>query len=395
MKGESLISWSRLLNLLFAAAGNLIRNLSRSIVILLCLVAALFPFFTGVSISEGIKFQSKITVEEGADFYVAGDAAGRNVPLPLSQAKRFQSLARVSKVVPRIVGRAYLREKIVTVVGIPSQALPPSVLLAEGQVFRERGEVIVGSTLSRYFGLKEGVGFSLPSNKWKRLRVVGIFSSYSTIWSSNLLFMSFEDASEVFKMQGMATDFLIYAEPGYRDVVDVLFQIEKKANGPGHPPLRVQSKELVWQYFQRGFDARAGIFTVFFIVVFSLAIPAILIASGFGWSDRRKEIGVFKVTGWQTWDVMQMVAWENLLLSLTGSILTLLLSFIWIKAFNGFFISQFFIAESGFLPDFPVPSRFLVSTVFLCFSLSLLLTMTGSLYVTWRTATIPPAEAMR
>ena len=58
------------LNLLFTAIGNIIRNKVRSIVLVLCLIAVLFPFVTALSISEGIKFQSLISVEEGADIYV-------------------------------------------------------------------------------------------------------------------------------------------------------------------------------------------------------------------------------------------------------------------------------------------------------------------------------------
>ena len=65
------------------------------------------------------------------------------------------------------------------------------------------------------------------------------------------------------------------------------------------------------------------------------------------------------------------------------------------RLLNGFFIGQFFIAESGLVPDFTVPSRFLPLPLFFAFLLALLLTMTGSLYNTWRFATSAPAEAIR
>ena len=63
-------------NLLCAACGNLVRFLPRTLVVLLCLVAVIFPFLTALTISEGIKFQSAISVDEGTDFYVTGNAAG-------------------------------------------------------------------------------------------------------------------------------------------------------------------------------------------------------------------------------------------------------------------------------------------------------------------------------
>jgi ABC-type lipoprotein release transport system permease subunit len=75
--------------------------------------------------------------------------------------------------------------------------------------------------------------------------------------------------------------------------------------------------------------------------------------------------------------------------------LALFLAFIWIRLLNGFFIAQFFIGESGIVPAFPVPARFFPATAFISFLLTLTLTMTGSLYNSWRIAATPPAETMR
>jgi ABC-type lipoprotein release transport system permease subunit len=161
------------------------------------------------------------------------------------------------------------------------------------------------------------------------------------------------------------------------------------------PPLRVQDKSLVKRYFQRGFNYKAGVFTALFTVAFALAIPALLVVSGFGQTERRKEIGVLKATGWQTQEVMEMVTLENLVISLTSAPLAILLAMAWLKWFNGAFIAQFFIAEIGLMAPFPVPSRFLPLPCLFAFLFAMVLTMVGSLYSTWRTATIPPAEAMR
>ena len=104
---------------------------------------------------------------------------------------------------------------------------------------------------------------------------------------------------------------------------------------------------------------------------------------------------MLRVVGWQSSEIIEMVAWENLVLSLMGACIAFLASFVWIRLLNGLFIAQFFIAETGLVPDFPVPSRFLPLPLFFSFLLALLLTMTGSLYNTWRLATIAPAEAIR
>jgi len=387
---------NRHLNLLFTAIGNIIRNKIRSIVLILCLIAVLFPFVTALSISEGIKFQSLISVEEGADIYVTIDYFGSNAPISLDYLDFFRKMEGVTKVFPRSVGRSYFANRLATIVGILPENLPKSIRLAQGRLFRDPDEVIVGKGLAKEFHLELGVRFSLAINTSKLFRVVGIFDSSATIWSANLILMSFEDASEFFKMKGRATDILIYTRPGYASVLSQEIQTNMADNPDlSGPPLRVQDKTLVKRYFQRGFNYKAGVFTALYTVAFALAIPALLIVSGFGQTERRKEIGIIKATGWQTQEVMEMVALENLIVSLTGAPLAILLAMVWLKWFNGAFIAQFFIAEIGLMAPFAVPSRFLPLPCFFAFLFAVVLTMVGSLYSTWKTATIPPVEAMR
>ena len=391
MTVQPLNSGQRQINLILAAGGNLVcRNLARTLILILALAAILFPFLAAISISEGIKQQSQISVQEGADFYVAGEAAGSNTPLPLAELDRFRKLPGVIRVVPRIVGRAYLKERAITIVGLPD-GVPDSLLSAGGRPIRNKGEVVVGASLSDRYGLKPGSRFYMPINKWKRFSVVGVFSSGGPLWGANLIYMSLEDAGELFRMKGMVSDFLVYAEPGKEPAVSVYLQMENKSG----LPLRIQSRELVNSYFQKGFETRAGVFTAFYLVAFALGIPLVLILSGLGWAERRKEIGTLKATGWQTSDVITVVIWENIFISIISASLAIVLAFLWMRGFNGFFIAQFFIGEPGLMPSFPVPFRFIPAAALLSLILALTLTMTGSLYNTWRLAATPPAVTMR
>jgi ABC-type lipoprotein release transport system permease subunit len=379
-------------NLILAAGGNLAgRNLFRTVILTVALTAILFPFLSALSISEGIKLQTKISVEEGADFYVAGDAGGISTPLLLSDIERFRKLPGIARVEPRIVGRAYLREHAIAVVGMSGGAIPDSLILSEGRRIQQKGEVIVGSSLFKRHGLKPGSRFYLPVNRWKKFTVAGVFSSKCSIWSSNLIYMSLDDAGELFRMKDRASDFLIYAMPGQSPVVGIYLQMENRSGSL----IRIQSRELINSYMQKGFDSRAGIFTAFYIVAFALAIPLVFILTGLGWGERRREIGTLKAVGWQSMDVMKVIMWENVFVSLISACLAIAVSYIWIRLLNGFFIAQFFIGDSGLMPEFPVPARFIPVPAFLAFLLAFTLTMAGSLYNTWRTATTPAAVTMR
>ncbi len=360
----------------------------------LCLVAILFPFITAIAISQGVKSQSLLSVEEGADIYLTYDQYGKNSAVPLSFIKEVQGIEGILKVVPRVIGRSFIGNYLTVVAGMPTDALPPSLSLEKGRIFKEENEVIIGASLARALNLDIGHSFTLDINKSRILKVSGIFSSKSSIWSADLVFASFNDAAEIFRMPGQASDLLVYTRPGYNariaEVLSALHEGDKT-----QPIIRVQTKDLVRQYFNKGFTMKEGIFTALYTVAFAIAIPALLVVSGFGMGERRREIGIIKAIGWQTSEIIEVVFIENLLLSLTAAPMALLISFIWIRLFNGFLIAQFFIAEIGILPAFPVPARYMPLPLFLSFAFALVLTMVGSMYSTWRSAVTAPAVTMK
>jgi ABC-type lipoprotein release transport system permease subunit len=111
-------------------------------------------------------------------------------------------------------------------------------------------------------------------------------------------------------------------------------------------------------------------------------------------TDRRKKIGTLKAIGWQT-RCNGSGPLENIFVSILSACLALIAAVVWIHVFNGFFVAQFFIGDSGIMPNFPVPARFMPVPAFISFLLAFTLTMTGSLYNTWRMAATPAAETMR
>ncbi|MDQ1274413.1 MAG: putative transport system permease protein, partial [Planctomycetota bacterium] len=220
--------------------------------------------------------------------------------------------------------------------------------------------------------------------------VVGFFSSDASIWGSSMIFMSFKDAGELFGKQDVATDIQIHSLPGHNsEIATDLYDILQSE------PYRLQDKHMIELYFKKGFMLKEGIFSALYIVAFALGVPAILVASGFGLSERKKEIGIMKATGWQTLEVLELISIEQLLISLLGATIAIVLSILWIKGFNGAFIAQFFIAEVTMLPKFTMPARFLPLPCLLSFFFAFLLTMVSSIYSSWRASTVSPVMSMQ
>lgn len=205
-----------------------------------------------------------------------------------------------------------------------------------------------------------------------------------------MIFMSFKDAGELFGKQDVATDIQIHSLPGHNsEIATDLYDILQGE------PYRLQDKHMIELYFKKGFMLKEGIFSALYIVAFALGVPAILVASGFGLSERKKEIGIMKATGWHTLEVLELISFEQLLISLLGATIAIVLSILWVKGFNGAFIAQFFIAEITMLPKFTLPARFLPLPCLLSFFFAFLLTMVGSVYSSWRASTVSPVASMK
>ncbi len=395
---NALLPFIKHINLLYTATGNILRHKLRSMVVVLCLIAVLFPFISSVAVLEGVKAQSVISVDEGADIYVTMDLYGKNGVIPIETAGEIKKIEGVVRAVPRVIGRTYIEGRLAVLSGISDDEKPPSLNFIKGSP-PGSGEVVIGKALADELKLNIGSSLSIgvrifaivdhrPYILKKVYRISGIFDSRSGIWTSRLVMMRMDDLIAMFEMEGFVTDIAVYIRPGSE--VSVTEALQRM-----NPYFRIQTKGLVKSYIERGFNMRGGIFLILYTVAFALAVPAILVSSGFGLSDRKKEIGILKASGWQTHEVMEMVFFENLMLAIAGASAAFILSFIWVRLLNGFFIAQIFIAEAGSMPPFPVPSRFMPLPFILSFFFALILTIVGGMYSTWKTAIVPPAEALR
>lgn len=380
------------------AVDNVVRHKHRSLTVILCLVAILSPFLSAISILEGVKAQSVLSVKEGADIYVTMDLYGRNGVIPIKFAEAIKGIDGVSEAVPRAVGRVFINGKPAVLLGISLDRRTDDLVAVHGNL-PQSGEVAVGTKLARALGLDVGsdvdigmraVGIinNTPYLLKRVYRVSGVIDAAADIRAADIVLMDVNDAADVYEMEGFATDIAVYTKAGSEaQVINGLIRMNSS--------FRIQTKDLAKTYVEGGLNMRGGIFTALYLVAFAVAIPAILVSTGIGFAERRKEIGVLKATGWETSEVMEAALFENALYALTGASVALVISFIWVRMLNGFLIAKMFIPGIGDMPSFPVPSKFLPLPFFAALCIALAVTMTGSLITTWRTAIVPPEETLR
>jgi ABC-type lipoprotein release transport system permease subunit len=383
-------------NLLFAALSDLIRRPVRSVVVTLCLAAILLPLVTALAISQGLRFQAGISVEEGADFYVSKDLLGGEGPISLSYLPEVSGLKGISRATARVVGRAYFVDRLVAVVGLDRKGLLALKPLVEGDVPESRGEVLVGQGIANEFGIHPGpdMRFTLARNNRKVFTPAGILRS-SSLWTPYVMIMHYKDANEFFGMRGVATQLLLYKSSPSASLSAESITGQMGQQGSRGPSLWIETRKRIHEMLLKGYDHMGGIYTVLFIIGAALAIPAFLVTSGFGLKESGREIGVLKAMGWRTYEVLEKVFFENILMSLAAVSISILLSMAWIKGLNGIVIGQFFIAEIGVVPDVDIPSRYLPSHALLCLVFALGVTLSGGLSSAWHRTRMPPGELMR
>jgi ABC-type lipoprotein release transport system permease subunit len=377
----------------------------RSLTTFGCVLAVLLPYLVGIGLSKGIERQAEDSIRFGADLYVTRELLGRQVPLGVSAADGIRTLDGVTSVVPRIVARVVLgknREEAV-LVGLPVEHFASSVTCVQGRLPRSssRNELVVGTELARRLELT--VGSIVPpfyhSSRGERLsEVVGLFRSDLPIWQSHLILTSWESASAICDQQGQATDLLVYCRPGYDATLAGeirRWDAARVAQAEQSGTLKVTTREDLKALLPVGLLHREGIFNLHFLIAFAVGILAILVTSGFGTRERRKEVGILKATGWQTDEVLLRSTIESLLLSVAGASSAIVLAFVWLRWLNGYWVASLFLAGVDIRPSFQIPFGLTPVPALLGYLLALILVLSGSLYSTWRAAIAPPREAMR
>jgi ABC-type lipoprotein release transport system permease subunit len=395
----------RLLDIAFTGLVSVRMYPLRSAVSIIAIVVVLVPYLVGVGLSRGLKVDAEDSIRYGADLYVRGSQFGRPAPLPLSAIEPIRALPGVERVVPRIVGEVFLgKERLRCVlVGMPPGTFPEWLTCIEGSLPEELGahQLVIGSTLAHKLGLK--VGARIPPfyrndrHGERTSEIVGIFSPQAPLWQSHLIFTTFDNASAIFEQEGLATDLLVTCNAqNLREISDEITRaLSFPTTSGGMIRVETTTPEDVRVTLREGLLDREGIYTLQFVLAFVVAILVLLVTSGLGLTERRREIGILKATGWQTDEILLRGFAESLALALLGACAAFLLAWAWLRVLNAAGIASIFIPGVSVVPEVPLPFKLTPVPLLLGFVLSIVVVLTGTMYSTWRAAIASPRDAMR
>ncbi|MBL9086710.1 MAG: FtsX-like permease family protein [Planctomycetia bacterium] len=388
-----------------SGAGAVLLHPLRSVVTVACVVAVLLPWLAGLAIAHGLRDQARDAVRFGPDLLVEGERLGRPAPVPLEAVATIRALPGVTDVVPRVVGEIRLGRDDVSAVllGVPLDRLPAGTTLVRGRLPAPGAshELVVGAALARRLALD--VGAKLPpfyrNDAGERVStVVGVFASDLPVWSGHLVLTSIETASTVFAQRGLASSLGVTVPRAAReDVRRAIARLPALGPDDGHGPVRarVLSREDAGALLPAQVLQREGVFTLHWLLAFAVGLPLVLVTSGAGLAERRRETALLKAVGWGTDDVLLRALAESLLLAVGAAALAVLLAAAWLGPLRAAGLGAVYLP--GVEPDavVDVPWRLAPVPVLLATGIAVVLVTVGSLLSTWRAASTPPAEVLR
>jgi ABC-type lipoprotein release transport system permease subunit len=368
-------------------------------------MAVLIPYLAGLGLVKGIEAEAEQAVAAGPNLYVRGSQFGRAAPLPLSATHELEGIPGVDRVVPRIVGQVVLGKDHIrcVLVGMPVEHFPQWAACIEGRPPGVGGshQLVMGTLLAQRLGLKVGSRIP-PFFRNDRLgervsEVVGIFQPTAPIWQSYLILTTIESAATIFDQPDLATEILIYCQSRSSTIItrDIIQRLSVPGKDGNILRPEVTSADELQVALPRATRHREGVFHLHFVLAIVVAILVLLVTSGLGLSERRREIGILKATGWQTDEVLLRGLVEGLTLSLVATCVSFLLAWAWLHVFKGYGLTAIFLTGLDAGPGFPLPFKMTPIPLLLGFVFSLVVVLTGSLYSLWRAAVTPPRLAMR
>lgn len=381
------------------------RHRLRSAVVLACVVAGLLPYLASLAVSRGLLDQAQVSLAEGADLTVTGVRFGRPSALSTEALASVREVPGVLEAWPRVVGEVRLGRDgwPAVLVGVPAERLPASVEAVEGRLYAAGGgqELVLGRSIASRLALRVGdyvPPFYENEAGLKVSRVVGVFRADAPLLESNVVLCSYETACAVFAQRGLATEILVRCRPDYvpevrRAILSMRALGGTDAHGPVRP--RVVTREDASALLSTGVLHREGVLGAHFLLAFAVGIPLVLLTSGIGLAERRREVGLLKALGWHTDEVLLRAGVECLLLALLSVAATVLLAALWLGPLRAAGVASLWLDATDADPAATVPWRLAPVPVLLASAVALAVVLTGTLVSTWRTASASPAEALR
>jgi ABC-type lipoprotein release transport system permease subunit len=327
-------------------------------------------------------------------------SAGRQEAIPLNYIGKLRSIFGIRSIAPRIWGYYFDGSNLAnyTVMALEPGSMPGfsslDLTLSHGR-FPESGEsggVVLGRSVQDILGLDGRSRFSLfrPDLSLKSFSVTGIFNRESDLLTNDLIVMNPADARDLFTIApSMATDLSVYvANPAEIE------NIAKKISGL-LPDTRVLTKNQIHKTYQVVFSWRSGFASICLLTALvAFAILAWDKASGLS-PEEKREIGILKILGWETGDILAIRFWESALVSFLAFVVGTTAAYIHVAFLDGTLLKPVMVGWSVIHPSFKLLPAVTLGDLLLILTFSVVPYLGATVIPAWRCSTVPPDSMIR
>jgi ABC-type lipoprotein release transport system permease subunit len=386
-------SLGRLLNILDYALSSLQRKMLKNSGVFAIFALVIFLFASFLLVSRALTDAAQTILATAPDITVQQMSAGRQVSIAASAKTELADIFGIRKIEERIWGYYFDESNGAnyTVLGLQpmtsngAEAVP--FVLGQGRMpeANERGAVVISEDVRRHLGLDERKKFSLfrPDLTQVPLTRVGLFDRKGDILTADLILMNLADARDLFAIpEGFVTDLLV-SVANVNEIDTIAVKISERLAGS-----RVITRKQILKTYKVVFNWRSGLGTICLLTVLgAFVIFAWDKASGLS-QEEKKEVGILKILGWQTSDIILLRFCESLSVSLMAFLTGYLLAWMHVVFFDGVLFRPVFLGWSVVRPVFSLVPSFAVSDLLLIFSLSVIPYLCATAVPAWRAATV-------
>ncbi len=359
----------------------LLRHKTRNLGLLLVYTLLVFLFASVLLLSQGLRREAAVLLQDAPEVIVQRLVAGRHDLLPAAWLDRLRQIRGVGAVQGRLWGYYYdpAVKANYTLMVAPERHLAPD-------------EIVIGAALARvrqlgvgdYLGLRAANGQPLP------LKITGLLDSVSELLSADLLLLSEAGFRALFDFppEGYTDAVLTVRNP--REARTVAEKIALALPG-SRPILRAE----ILRTYDAVFNWREGlVFLALGALLLAFMILAWDKAAGLS-AEEKREIGILKAIGWETGDILRMKLWEGALLSLTAFLAGYALAWHQVFYAGAALFAPVLKGWAVLYPEFRLTPAVDVQLILVLLTVSVVPYIVATLIPIWRAATADPDAVMR
>jgi len=387
-------------NILDFSLSSLWRRKLKNLGIMLVFALVIFLLGSFQMLTGALSNSAEAVLGNTPEITIQKMSAGRQEAIPLAYIEKLRSIYGIRAVIPRVWGYYFDESNLAnfTILALESDSMPYgdrlNLTLAHGHFPRktEPGTVVIGRSIQDILGLGERRVFSLfrPDLSLKSFNVTGLFSQKTDLLTNDLIVMNLFDARDLFGLPAsLATDLCVYvANP--TEIETIAKKIAQLL-----PDTRVLTKTQIQKTYQVVFSWRSGFASICLLTALvAFAILAWDKASGLS-PEEKREIGILKILGWETGDILAIRFWESILVSALAFIIGCTAAYLHVAFFDASLLKPVMVGWSVIHPPFRLLPSVNLGDLLLIFTFSVLPYLAATVIPAWRCSTVPPDSAIR